>query len=332
MMLPNEILSVRFSKNGKDGYRMSEVDSFKSQVYESYNKIYTENNILNGRVSELNSLIQKYNSDKEAIASTLIYAQSTSDKTLSDARKKADEIVKEANERAESEYADRIRLAEEKLQGLQEDYDRTKAELEKYSASYTENINIQAKDIIESANRKAAQIVAEAKIEAEKIQKENAAEVLKAKKELKKIGSIIDKLKADAFEVTTKINALTEGVSEEFSTSTGKFDFSDVVADEISEETIEPFTMPDFSDILAESIDISSGRQVSDNTISGQPKINVEDMNEYITKIFDAVGSEGAEFSSFKEGLNEVLSREIKSKGDISFARDANTGDNTVEE
>lgn len=331
-MLPNEILSVRFSKNGKDGYRMSEVDSFKNQVYESYNKIYTENNILNGRVSELNSLIQKYNSDKEAIASTLIYAQSTSDKTLSDARKKADEIVKEANKRAENEYADRIKAAEERLQSLQEDYERTKAELEKYSETYTENINAQARDIIEKANAKSAQIIAEAKTEADKIKKENDAAVLDAKKELKKIGGVIDKLKADAFEVTTKINALTEGVSEEFSTVSGDFDFSDVTADEIPMDTIEPFTMPDFSDILAESIDISSGRQTMDNSISGQPKIMVEDMNEYITKIFDSVGSEGAEFSSFKEGLTEALTREIKNKGDISFARNEKAGEEAVEE
>ena len=153
MMLPNEILSVRFSKNGKDGYRMNEVDSFKNQVYESFNKVYTENNILNGRVSELNALIQKYNSDKEAIASTLIYAQSTADKTLSEARQKADEIVNEAIVKAEKEYADKIKASEDKLSSLEADYERTKAELEKYSATYTENINIQAKDIIEKANQ-----------------------------------------------------------------------------------------------------------------------------------------------------------------------------------
>ena len=91
---------------------MTEVDSFKSKVYESFSKVYNENNILNGRVNELNALIQKYNSDKEAIASTLIYAQSTADKTLSEARQKADEIVAEANERAEREYKDRIAAAE----------------------------------------------------------------------------------------------------------------------------------------------------------------------------------------------------------------------------
>lgn len=331
-MLPNEILNVRFTKNGKDGYRMTEVDSFKNKVYESFNKVYNENNILNGRVSELNALIQKYNSDKEAIASTLIYAQSTADKTLSEARQKADEIVSEANERAEKEYADRIKAAEDKLQELKDDYERTKIELEKYSATYTDNINAQAKDIIEKANAKAASIVAEAKTEANKIADENREFVAEAKAELIKIGNTIAKLKADAFEVTTKINALTEGVKEEFSVVAGEFGFESVVADEIDKDEIEPFSMPDFTEILAESVDISSGRPVGDNTISGAPKASIPDVNEYITKIFESVSSDGVEFSSFKDDLTEAFTREIFAKGDISFARETETEEDTVEE
>lgn len=332
MLLPNEILNARFSKNSKDGYRTNEVDSFKNQIYEGYNKLYTENNILNGRVSELNALIQKYNSDKEAIASTLIYAQSTADKTLSEARQKADEIVKEANERAEREYAERIKAAEEKLQGLHEEYERIKAELEKYSATYTDNINAQAKDIIEKSNAKAAGIVAEAKTEADRIAAENKVAVDEAKNELKKIGETISKLKADAFEVTTKINALTEGVKEEFSTVSGEFGFDGIVADKIDAEVIEPFAMPDFSEILAESLDISSGRKVSDAKVTDAPKAEASDMNEYITRIFESVGSEGIEFSSFKDDLTEAFTREILAKGDVSFARGAETEEDTVEE
>jgi len=332
MMLPNEILGIRFSKTGKDGYRMNEVDSFKSQVYEGYNKLYTENNILNNRVSELNALIQKYNSDKEAIASTLIYAQSTSDKTLSDARKKADEIVEEANERAENEYADKIKAAEEKLQSLFDEYERTKAELERYSASYTENINAQAKEIIEKANAMAAKIVAEAETEVQKVSDENALAVQNAKKELGSIGTVIAKLKAETLKATETINNLTADVVESFNAVSGEFDLSGIEAEQIQEDSIEPFTMPDFSDILAGSIDIASGRPVSESSISGQTKMKVDVMNEYITRIFDSVGSEGVEFTDFKEGLTEALINEIKSKGDVSFARDEEAGESTVEE
>lgn len=334
-MLPNQILNQHFSKAGKDGYKISEVDSFKDQVYKSYNKIYTENNILNGRVSELNSLIQKYNSDKEAIASTLIYAQSTSEKTLSEARQQAEEIVAEANERAEKEYAERIRLAEEKLENLHNDYERTKAELERYSASYTENINAQAKDIIEKANAQAAKIIAEAKTEAERVQGENNKAVKQAKKELKNFGNIIAKLKADTFEATAKINALTEDVAEEFESESGKFDFSDIEAETIDISSVEEFSMPDFSELLSsaeKSKDISSGRFDADDSISGIPKYRVDDMNEYITKIFESIGNGSGDFSSYKEGLNEVLSRDISSKGDVSFAAHNKTsGETTVE-
>ena len=333
-MLPNEILSVRFSKAGKDGYKMSEVDSFKDKVYKYYNKLYTDNNILSGRVSELNSLIQKYNSDKEAIASTLIYAQSTSDKTLSEARKKADEIVKEANDRAESEYAERIRLAEEKLQNLHSEYERTKAELERYSASYTENINAQAKELIERANAMAAKIVAEAKTEAQKVAEENDVAVREAKKELRNIGNTISKFKAETAEIASRICTLTEGVSDKFDSAAGKFDFSDLEVEEILTDTIEPFTMPDFSEILAQldSVDISSGRTIDENSISGIAQAKAEEVNDYITKIFEAVGSDGAEFSSFKEGLAEAFSKDVTSKGDISFARDEDADDSEAQE
>ncbi len=318
-MLPNQIITQHFSKGGKDGYKTAEVDAFKEQIYKAYNKIYTENNVLNSRVSELNALIQKYNSDKEAIASTLIYAQSTSDKTLSEARAKAEEIVNEANDRAEKEYADKIKANEERLKALQEDYETTKAELQRYSASYTENINAQAKEIIEEANLKAAKIVAEAKTEAEKIEKENADEIKKAKKELKEIGSVISKLKANAYEVTTKINALTEGIKEEFSALSGNFDFSDIEADYVDINSVEPFVMPDLSEILASaSKDISSGRKNTDS-ISGDVKNQTAEMNEYITKIFESIGSGSGDFSSYKEGLTEAFSRDISSKGDISF-------------
>ena len=331
-MLPNEILSVRFSKNGKDGYRISEVDSFKNKVYEIYSKVYNENNILNGRVSELNALIQKYNSDKEAIASTLIYAQSTADKTLSEARQKADDIVNEAIAKAEKEYADKIKASEDKLVSLEAEYERTKAELEKYSATYTENINVQAKDIIEKANSKAASIIAEAKTEADKIAEENRVIVADAKVELKKIGETIAKLKADAFEVTTRINALTEEVREEFSEVSAEFSYETVVADKIDVDGLELFAMPDFSEILAESVDISSGRPVGDVKNSEVTKAVAPDVNEYITRIFESVGSDGVEFSSFKDDLTEAFTREILAKGDVSFARETETKEDTVEE
>ena len=90
--------------------------------------------------------------------------------------------------------------------------------------------------------------------------------------------------------------------------------------------------MPDFTEILAESVDISSGRPVGDNTISGAPKASAPDVNEYITKIFESVGSDGVEFSSFKDDLTEAFTREILAKGDISFARETETEEDTVEE
>ena len=177
----------------------------------------------------------------------------------------------------------------------------------------------------------AAKIVAEAKTEAEKVADENAVAVKNAKQELGNIGKVISKLKADALKVTENINSLTSDISESFNTVSGNFDLSDISAEQINEDSIEPFAMPDFSEILAESIDINSGRPVSDDSISGQTKMKADEMNEYITRIFDSVGSDGAEFTSFKEGLTEALLNEIKSKGDVSFAREE-AGEDSVEE
>ena len=267
-------------------------------------------------MSELNALIQKYNSDKEAIASTLIYAQSTSDKTLSDARKKADEIVSEANARAESEYAEKIRLAEEKLSNLEEDYAKTKISLEEYSAAYTENINAQAKEIIEKANAQAAKIIADAKTEIGKVEKDNAANVKAAKTELKKISDLISKFCSELDSTIADVSSLSEDISSKVTVATGKFDFSDIEAQTADIDEIEPFVMPDFEELLNDAMkengkDISSGRFVEDNSISGVPKYEVENINEYITKIFDAVGGDAKDFSSYKEGLDEIFSRDV---------------------
>ena len=46
MMVPNQIINQRFSLAGKGGYKASEVDAFIQRVFQNYNKLYNDNNIL----------------------------------------------------------------------------------------------------------------------------------------------------------------------------------------------------------------------------------------------------------------------------------------------
>ena len=107
MMLPNQINNQRFSAVGKGGYRASEVDAFIQRVFQNYSKLYSDNNILRERLSAITPLIDEYNENKRAIADALIWAKTTSDKTVDQARGEAESLIENAKAEAEKIIADK---------------------------------------------------------------------------------------------------------------------------------------------------------------------------------------------------------------------------------
>lgn len=349
MMLPNQINTQRFSAVGKGGYRASEVDAFIQKVFQNYNKLYNDNNILKERLSSITPLIDEYNENKKAIANALIWAQTTSDKTVSDAKSEAKRIVDAANaegeniiadKKAEAEavYANELKENEESLEKAKAELTKIKTETEALSEEYIGKINKRADEIIEDANSKASKIVADAYSDAKTAREKADAIVNEAEKQLEKLKEEAAKLRSEIEKIMSvtaeAVSSIELGDIEKEIPAEAKLE-----ADSISKDEFEEFTL-DFS---ADSINEEKEEKfeaVTENSfeietvidevinespvmaeadlISGPSNTEMPDVNAYISKIFESAGSEESDFSSFADGLDDILAQSLE-ESNISF-------------
>lgn len=350
MMLPNQINSQRFSTVGKGGYRASEVDAFMQKISQHYNKLFNENNVLKERLGSITPLIEEYNENKKAIANALIWAQTTSEKTINDARNEAKKLIDAAaiegenliaakTAEAESAYAQKLEEARINLEKAAKEYELIKSESVALSEKYISEVNAKANEIIEDANAKASKIVADAYNDAKTARDKSDAILNNAKAELDAIKKEAAKLKREiesAVAVTAKALSSIEIGDFDAQVSTG----DKLEALVIDKADIEEFSIDFAADIAekadtvdeAEESDINSGLQVetvidevfdekeiSDaDLISGSANDEMLDVNAYISKIFESVGSDDSDFSSFADGLDDILEQSFEEK-ELSF-------------
>lgn len=363
MLLPNQISNQRFSAVGKGGYRSSEVDAFVQRVYQNYNKLYNENNILKERLSSISPLIDEYNENKRAIADALIWAKTTSDKTVEQARQEAKELVENAasegekiiaekTSEAQAVYSQELNSTKIALENAKTELEMTRNQAKSFSERYIAEINAKAVSIIEDANTNAAKIVADAYKDAQTARDKADAIINSANEQLAAIKAEASKLR---FEIENAIKIVSEAVSgitideiepevipdnevitakqidvsdiEEFN-----FDFTVDMseADDSDIDASEPFdieasTIPELEvDAAAEDktfeIEAKAESTVQDEDfISGGSSASaMPDVSAYISKIFDSAGSEGADFTSFTDGLNDVFNKSLEGS-DLSF-------------
>lgn len=352
MMLPNQINTQRFSAVGKGGYRASEVDAFIQKVFQNYNKLYNDNNILKERLSSITPLIDEYNENKKAIANALIWAQTTSDKTISDAKNEAkrivdtattegDNIIADKKAEAEAVYAQELKESKNSLEAAQAELNKVKTETEALSKEYIDSINVKANGIIDDANSKASKIVADAYNDAKTAREKADAVLSEAKKEL-------DALKKEAAKLRSEIEKVMASTAE----AIGTIEIKDIEAElpeeeklqakSIDKDEIEEFTL-DFSaektpeiieavfaddgEFLKDSFEVETviDEVIQENEtlkeadlISGPSNTEMPDVNAYISKIFESAGSEDSDFSSFADGLNDILAQSLE-ENNISF-------------
>lgn len=348
MMLPNQINTQRFSAVGKGGYRASEVDAFIQKVFQNYNKLYNDNNILKERLSSITPLIDEYNENKKAIANALIWAQTTSDKTVSDAKNEAKRIVDAANtegeniladKKAEAEavYADELKENAESLEKAKAELNKIKTETETLSKEYIERVNKRAEEIIDDANSKASKIVADAYNDAKTAREKADAVISQAEKQLQKLKKEAAKLRTEIEKImsvtSVAVSSIELGdIEKELPTE------EKVEADSINKDEFEEFTL-DFSDaVTAEENNAAEAMPESSfdietvidevtaepqimaeaDLISGPSNTEMPDVNAYISKIFESAGSEDSDFSSFADGLDDILAQSLE-ESNISF-------------
>lgn len=314
MMLPNQITLQSFSQNGKGGYKAVEVDAFLQRVYQSYNKLYTDNKLLCEKLDETAPLIEEYNKRKSSIADALIWAKSTAEKNIEEAQSIADKLIAEANTKADKIYADKLAEADEYYTSKTADADkkaeRAKAELDSirkqadvFAEEYTKSVNEKAQAIIEDANTKAASIVADAYADAKKA-KEKADAVLEgANKELNLLKAEASKIKNELLSLISLAQKAAEEVDnrmfEPVEAADGDKDI--IEADKIDFEDIEPFTLDDIKPDVPEEANKDIPLSIGGNEVNpSQPEFvrffgtQLPDVDDLISNIFSAVNEQNS--------------------------------------
>lgn len=97
---PNDLDNLKFKKTFM-GYSEDQVNEVLDSIIQDYEMYIKENIELKDRISVLNEGIQHYKNIEESLQNTLVVAQQTGEEIKKNAYEKADNIVKEAEIRAQ---------------------------------------------------------------------------------------------------------------------------------------------------------------------------------------------------------------------------------------
>ncbi len=97
---PNDLDNMKFKKSFR-GYDEDQVNGVLDNVIQDYELYIKENIELKDRISVLNEGIQHYKNIEESLQNTLIVAQQTGEEIKKNSYDKAENIVKEAEIRAQ---------------------------------------------------------------------------------------------------------------------------------------------------------------------------------------------------------------------------------------
>lgn len=344
MMLPNQITIQSFSQNGKGGYKAIEVDAFLQRVYQSYNKLYNERKALSEKLDEVLPMLNEYNQRKNSIADALIWAKSTAeknideakaiaDKTLADANEKAEKLLESTKAEADAYYADKTASADKRVEIARAEFESLKQESEVYSDRYIAEINVKTQTIIEDANAKAASIVADAYADAKKA-REKADRIISA------ANAELESLKAEAGRIKNEISALityAEKAADKIDNSVFDAIRNDVNTDDgeikaksIDIDEIEAFTFEGIKDSF-EEIDTAEADEPEaekGTEAPAQPEYvrffgaDMPDVNDLLSGIFNAVSDEKARKQN-NEDENSFVFSDIFATGNDNGATGA---------
>lgn len=141
MITPMDIHNKTFSKKLR-GYADDEVNSFLEEVASDYERIYREHREMEEQMDSLKSRLAHYEKMEATMSSTLVMAQETAENVKTTAKKEADVIVREAQNKA----AQIVVGAEAARRKMNADVVKTEGDLnlyiEKLLANFTSALNI----------------------------------------------------------------------------------------------------------------------------------------------------------------------------------------------
>lgn len=119
-------------KKGFRGYNEDDVDIFMDKIVAEFEKAYKENIELKDRINTFNERLDSYAQMEKTLQSTLIVAQRTSEDIVANARKEADLILKETEEKRKEIIAQ----ANADVLDLNRDIDELKKQLQIFKTRY----------------------------------------------------------------------------------------------------------------------------------------------------------------------------------------------------
>lgn len=129
MLTPIEIEKITFKKAIR-GYNTEEVDSFMTELKDSYGRIYKEYLAAKDKITILTEAVRQYKAMEETLQNTLLVAQSAADDVKKNAYSKADVIVREA----ETKAAEIINNAGQEVTKVKCEYEELKQNVDVFRA------------------------------------------------------------------------------------------------------------------------------------------------------------------------------------------------------
>ena len=161
MLTPQQVKNHRFQLGSRGTYRAEEVDAFVQELAASFEEAYTQNEALLKKISLLADKVEEYRRDEDTIRSALLVAQRTADQVVREAKEKAEACIAGAESQAKA-------LEEEANarsgQVLQEASDRAQA--------LTREVDARVSALLSDASAKAESLVGEAQAKADRLVEE----------------------------------------------------------------------------------------------------------------------------------------------------------------
>jgi len=141
MITPLDIENKKFSKKAINGYNPEEVDDFLDEVIKDYELLFRQSSDNKNKIEELNNKLEHYSKIESTLQNTLVMAQSAADEVKRAAEKQAEQIIKEAENKArESTMGIEQQITDRKkeLENVQKQFDVYKAKMESLLISQLE--------------------------------------------------------------------------------------------------------------------------------------------------------------------------------------------------
>lgn len=130
MFTADEIRQITFEKVMR-GYRPEDVESFMENVADAFEALENEKKDLEEKLYLIAEKVEQYKAEEESIKTTLINAQRLGESIVSDARVKADNVIREATIKKN----DIISSAYNEIEGTEETLNRLKKEVSDFKNS-----------------------------------------------------------------------------------------------------------------------------------------------------------------------------------------------------